>query len=74
MLKYFIKSEDFTQFKKNLPTALSFAIGKAKEFHRTLLEVTTGASIQIDAIDGKKNYCIVAKGQTSELDKLREEI
>ena len=74
MLKYFMKSEDFTQFTKNLPTALSFAIGKAKEFHRTLLEVTTGASIRIDDIDGKKNYRIVAKGTTLQLDKLREEI
>ena len=74
MLKYFMKSEDFTQFTKNLPTALSFAIGKAKEFHRTLLEVTTGANIRIDTIDGKKNYRIVAKGTTFQLDKLRQEI
>ena len=49
-----MKSEDFTQFTKSLPTALSFAIGKAKEFYKNLLEVTTGANIRIDAIGGEK--------------------
>ena len=73
MLKYFMKSEDFTHFTKSLPTALSFAIGKAKEFYKNLLEVTTGANIRIDAIGGEINYRILAKGTAFQLDKLREE-
>ena len=73
MLKCFMKSEDFTQFTKTLPNALSFAIGKAKEFHKNLLEVTTGANIRIDTIGGEKNYRILAKGTAFQLDKLREE-
>ena len=74
MLKYLMKSEDSTQFTKNLPTDLSLAIGKAKEFHRTLLEVNTGASVRIDTTDGKKNYRIVAKGTRAQLNQLRKEI
>ena len=64
-----MKSEDFTQFTKSLPTALSFVIGKAKEFHKNLLEVTTGANIRIDAIGGEKNFRILAKGTAFQLDK-----
>ena len=74
MLMYFMKSEDFTQFMKNLPTSLSLAIGKAKEFHRTLLEVNTGASVRIDTTDSKKNYRVVAKGTRAQLNQLRKEI
>ena len=74
LLNYFMTSEDCTDFNKNLPTALSFAIGNAKEFHSTLLENNTGAKVRIDTLDGKKNLCIVAKGTRLQLDKLKKEI
>ena len=74
LLSYFMTSEDCTDFNKNLPTALSFAIGNAKEFHSTLLENNTGANVRIDTLDGKKNLRIVAKGTRLQLDKLKKEI
>ena len=74
LLNYFMTSEDCTDFNKNLPTALSFAIGNAKEFHSTLLENNTGAKVRIDTLDGKKNLCIVAKGTRLQLEKLKKEI
>ena len=74
LLSCFMTSEDCTDFSKNLPTALSFAIGNAKEFHSTLLENNTGAKVRIDTLDGKRNLCIVAKGTQLQLDKLKKEI
>ena len=74
LLSYFMTSEDCTDFNKNLPTALSFAIGNAKEFHSTLLENNTGAKVQIGSLDGKKNLCVVAKGTRWQLHKLKKEI
>ena len=74
LLSYFMTSEDGADFKKNLTTDLSFAIGNAKEFHSTLLQYNTGAKVRIDSLAGKKNLCIVAKGTRFQLDKLKKEI
>ena len=74
LLNYFMTSDECTEFTKNLSTSLSFAIGKAKEFHSALLGANTGAIVRIDTIDGLKNYRVVAKGTRLQLDKLKKEI
>ena len=74
LLNHFMKSEYCSEFSKVLPTATSFAIGKAKQFHSALLAANTGARVQINAIAGKKHYVISAKGTRLQLKKLREEI
>ena len=74
LLKYFMTSQDSNRFAKNLPTAISFAIGKAKDFHSAVLEAHTGAKVRIEGMEGKKNYHIIATGTRLQLDKLRKEI
>ena len=74
LIEYFMKSEYCSEFLKVLPTATSFAIGKAKKFHSTLLAANTGARVQINTIAGKKHYLILGKGTRLQLKKLREEI
>ena len=74
LINYFMKSEDSKVFTKNLPTAISFAINRAKDFHSAILEAHTGAKVRIDNIDGKKNFRIMATGTRLQLDKLRKEI
>ena len=74
LLEYFMKSEYCSEFSKVLPTATSFAIGKAKQFHSALLAANTGAKVRINTIAGKKHYLILAKGTRLQLKKLREEI
>ena len=74
LINYFMKSEDSKVFTKNLPTAVSFAINRAKDFHSAILEAHTGAKVRIDNIDGRKNFRIMATGTRLQLDKLRKEI
>ena len=74
LINYFVKSKDSKVFTKNLPIVISFAINRASDFHRAILEAHTGAKVRIDNIDGKKNFRIMAKGIRLQLDKLWKEI
>ena len=74
LINYFMESENCTEFSRDLPTATSFAIGKAKQFHSTLLAAKTGARVQINTIHGKRCYRVLAKGTRLQLKMLREEI
>ena len=74
LINYFMESEFCTEFSRDLPTATSFAIGKAKQFHSTLLAAKTGARVQINTIHGKRCYRVLAKGTRLQLKMLREEI
>ena len=74
LINYFVKSKDSKVFTKNLPIVISFAINRANDFHRAILEAHTGAKVRIDNIDGRKNFRIMAKGTRLQLDKLWKEI
>ena len=41
LINYFVKSKDSKVFTKNLPIVISFAINRANDFHRAILEAHT---------------------------------
>ena len=61
LIKYFMKFENCSEFSKALPTATSFAMGKANQFPDTLLKANALSGFESTQLMKKKHYHILAK-------------